>query len=172
MVFQNLGGQLPPPCPLSRTPISIRHFQHEHNTKPKWKCESERNFKESVLILVFYSYVLVFYSYSTRILLVYTRIYSCVTRVLLVCYSYVLVCYSYVTRMYSCGVLVTIHTKTKIIIEIHIKSPFQWKVKFGHNINQSIRIQSIYPLLGQTFCISYRESLEYHLNSSEFVTSP
>ena len=94
----------------SRTPISIRHFQHEHNTKPKWKCESERNFKESVLILVFYSYVLVFYSYSTRMYSYFTRVYSYVTRmylyvtrVLLVCtrmYSYFTRMYSYVTRMY------------------------------------------------------------------------
>ena len=48
------------------------------------QSESERSFKESVLILVNYSYF-------TRILLVYV----------LVFYSYVLVCCSYVTRMYS-----------------------------------------------------------------------
>ena len=65
------------------------------------QSESERNFKESVLILVNYSYF-------TRIPLVCTRMYLCFTRmllvcarVLLVCYSYVLVCYSYVIRMYS-----------------------------------------------------------------------
>jgi hypothetical protein len=104
---------------------SITHFQHEHNTIIRSQSESERNFKEGVLILVNYSY-------STRMYSCVTRMYSCVARMLLVCtrmllvcylyvlvcysyvpvcysyvlvcYSYVLVCYSYVTRMYSCGV--------------------------------------------------------------------
>ena len=80
---------------------SIRYLQHEHNTKPKWKCESERNFKESVLILVFYSYVLVFYSYSTRMYSYFTRMLLVCTCMLLVCYWYVLVCYSYVLVCYS-----------------------------------------------------------------------
>ena len=49
-----------------------------------------------------------------------SRMYPYVTRMLVVCQSYVfvcirmfrmlLVCYSYVTRMYSCGVLVMIHS--------------------------------------------------------------
>jgi hypothetical protein len=87
------------------------------------QSESERSFKESVLILVnysyftrillvFYSYVLVFYSYVlvccsyvtrmysymyvTRMLLVCTRVLLVCTRVLLVCIRMLLVCYSYV----------------------------------------------------------------------------
>jgi hypothetical protein len=94
------AGSCPPP-PVSYAYVNtVRHFH--------FRSQSERNFKECVLILVFYSYVLVFSSYSTRMYSYFTRIYSYVTRVLLVCtcmllvcYWYVLVCYWYVLVCYS-----------------------------------------------------------------------
>jgi hypothetical protein len=75
---------------------SIRHLQHEHKTTPKWKCESGRNFKENVLILVNYSY---FYSFPFSRAREY-RLPRRLTRILLVCTRVLLVCYSCVTRMY------------------------------------------------------------------------